>query len=183
MVGRLVEQQQVGATHQRLCEVQAHLPAAGEVADRARLVAGSETEATQQARGAAVGLVAADVLEVRVQVGDAFTVTGGLGIGQFALQPAQAAVAVEHVLDRRLGGDRHLLCDVRQFPAGRALDLTALAADAAEDHRQQARLAGAVGAGQADLLSGGSGRSRARTAGVGRGGGDVVELQHARRTG
>ena len=34
VVGRLVEQQQVGAAHQRLGQIQAHAPAAGEFAHR-----------------------------------------------------------------------------------------------------------------------------------------------------
>ena len=34
VVGRFIEQQQVGAADQRLGEVKAHTPAAGEIADR-----------------------------------------------------------------------------------------------------------------------------------------------------
>ena len=48
VVGRLVEEQQVGAAHQRLREVQAHSPPAGELVNRAMLVAGREAQAVQE---------------------------------------------------------------------------------------------------------------------------------------
>ena len=48
MVGRLVEQQQFRAAHQGLREVEAHAPATGEFRDRARELAGGETEAGEQ---------------------------------------------------------------------------------------------------------------------------------------
>ena len=55
VVGRFVEQQQVGRAHQRLRQVQAHPPAAGEVADAAAALFGGEPQAGKQGTRAAVG--------------------------------------------------------------------------------------------------------------------------------
>ncbi len=67
MVGGLVEQQQVGAAHERARHVEAHAPAAGELGHGARLVGHAEAEAVHQRGGAGAGVVAAHAGEMRVE--------------------------------------------------------------------------------------------------------------------
>ena len=55
VVGGLVEQQQIGAVHQRAGQIEAHAPAAGEAADRALQRVVGETQPVQQLRGARLG--------------------------------------------------------------------------------------------------------------------------------
>ena len=179
VVGRFVQKQQVRAAHQCPCQVEAHAPAAGEIRERACLVLRAEAKTAHQAGGATVRLVAADVVELGVQVRNVLAVAILLGSGQFALQLPQAGVTVEHVLDCRLRGRRHLLRDVRDDPAGRSTDGSFVGGQAAEDQREQARLPGTVGTGQAGLLTGvylkrGALEQQAWPAAQG----DVVELQH-----
>ena len=52
VVGRFIEQQQLGRAHQRLREVESHAPATGETGDRVRHLRGGEAEAGQQLLGA-----------------------------------------------------------------------------------------------------------------------------------
>jgi len=64
VVGRLVEQQQIGAVHQRTGEIEAHAPAAGEAAYRALQRVAGEAQTVQQLRGTRLGAVTVDGLEV-----------------------------------------------------------------------------------------------------------------------
>ncbi|GAC1302176.1 MAG: hypothetical protein NVSMB10_02820 [Steroidobacteraceae bacterium] len=66
---------------------------------------------------------------------------------------AKLAVAIEHELYGRAiaGGD--FLFDVRNSEIVRPCQITAIGTDLATDRREQARLAGAVGACQADLVA------------------------------
>ena len=97
VVGRLVEQQQVGAAHQRLREVEPHAPAAGEARDGLAVRAAREAEARQQRRGARARAVAVDAVEAMMQLGEALAAgvrIGGVRCGrrrQRALDRAQLA--------------------------------------------------------------------------------------------
>lgn len=51
MVGRFIEQQEVGRAHQRLCQVEAHTPATGEAGDRLIHLRHGEAQAEQQLLG------------------------------------------------------------------------------------------------------------------------------------
>src|SRR5690606_4897318 len=70
MIGRLIQQQQVGATHQRLGDVQPYTPAARERADRPHFILGREAEAVHQAGRPAAGIVAADRSVLGVQLAE-----------------------------------------------------------------------------------------------------------------
>ncbi len=50
MIGRFIEQQQVGAAHQRLRQVEAHTPTAGKLVGRTLLIIDRKSQAVQQAR-------------------------------------------------------------------------------------------------------------------------------------
>jgi hypothetical protein len=99
VVGRFVEQQQVGAGDQRLGEVQAHAPAAGEFAHRPFEIGVAETEAGEQRRGACPRTPAADILHAGVQFGDGFAGMCIFGCSQRTFDRAQFGVAVEHAFD------------------------------------------------------------------------------------
>jgi hypothetical protein len=109
VVGGLVEQQQVGAAHQRLGQVEAHPPAAGEVGHRALQVGGGEAQPVEQGRGAGAGGIAADLLQAAVEVADLLAVVGRFGAFQGGFDAAQFGIAVEHIVDGRAGQGRRLL--------------------------------------------------------------------------
>jgi len=70
------------------------------------------------------------------------------------LDTAQFAIAVQHELDGGIGQGRRLLRDMRQHPVRRHLQLAGFVMQLAQQHGEQAGLAGTVGTGQADLVSG-----------------------------
>ncbi len=88
VVGRFVEQQQVGAAGQGAGEVEADAPAAGEFGHRAREIGVAEAEAVQHFGDARLGRIAADFAVAGVQVADGDAVTLGFGFDQFAFDAA-----------------------------------------------------------------------------------------------
>jgi hypothetical protein len=70
VVGRFIEQQQVGAANQRLREVKTHTPAAGEIADRTFKLFVRKTQTVQQAGGARTDGPGVDGVQLAVDGGD-----------------------------------------------------------------------------------------------------------------
>ncbi len=167
VIGRLVEEQQVRAAHQRLREIEAHPPAPGKTRDRIAVARRREAQAGEQRCRARARGVAADLLEAVVQQRERFAVSFGVAVGgalhrrEIALDRAQLAVAVEHELDRGRRRRRGFLRDVGDRPRGRQLDVPGILVQFAEDQREQARLAAAVRADQADPVSGVDRQARA----------------------
>ncbi len=166
VVGRLVEQQQVRAAHQRPRQIEAHAPAAGELGDRALEVFVGETQAMHQRRRACRRGVAVDLGKARMQEADllagVMVVVMFFRRDQIAFDLAQLGVAVEHEVERGIGQRRRVLGDVGQHPVGRPLQVAAVGMQFAAQEAEKGRLAAAVGAGQADLparmqLQGGAG--------------------------
>ena len=155
MVGRLVEQQQVGAAQQRLRQVEAHAPAAGEVRDRALEVAGREAEAGEQGRGARPRAVAVDGLEPGVQFGQRCGRRG-------PHRPRRSRVRRGAAPRRRRARTRCAACGsggvscateaMRQSRGTSQSPVSAL--EFAAQQGEQARLAAAVGADDADPPAG-----------------------------
>ena len=141
-------------THERLRHVQAHAPAAGEIAHRARLIVRGEPESVHELRGARPRVVtaAARVLRVEVRELDAVVVRG-FGARDQRLELAQPRVAVEHEIERLAVGGLQILRDMRHLQVGGHLEVPRIRVDLAEHQRHQARLAAAVLAGDADLLA------------------------------
>ena len=110
VVGRLVEQQQIGAVHQRARQIEAHAPAAGEAAHRAFQRVGLEAQSAQQLRGTCRGAVTVDGFEVLLCFEPGGVV---LFLRQDLFQLAQLRIAVQHELQRRLLGIGDLLFDIR----------------------------------------------------------------------
>ena len=153
VVGRFVQQQQVGRAHQRLRQVQPHAPAAGKAGDRLLHLLQREAQAGQQLLGARAHGIGVGVGQRGVDFADPLAVVGGLGGGQLGLQPAQRDVAVDRVFERRALQRRGFLGHVGDPPLARIIDLAAVGMQFVAQQAEQAGLAGAVGADQADLVA------------------------------
>ena len=151
VVGRLVEQQQVGVGEQRGGQRDAHAPAAGELLHRARLRRLVEAEAGEDGGGARGGRVGADGAQPFVDFGQPVRV-GGVGFGAAgrgargrlaarcrAAMPGPTALPARTVASRARAARR-------MSPPSSAMF--------AGDGAQQRGFAGAVAADQADAPAG-----------------------------
>ena len=161
MVGRLVEQQQVGRAHQRLGQVQAHPPAAGKMRHGVVHLRLGKTQAGQQLLGARAHRIGARVGQRGVQFADAVAMRMIVMRGifrlvgrKFSLERAQRGVAVDHIFKRRAVQCRGFLCHVRHAPLRRDFDAAAVGVQATLQQAEQRGLAGSVGADQPDMLAG-----------------------------
>ena len=119
IVGRLVEQQQVGLGEQDRGERHAHAPAAGKFRARAALVGVREAQAGEDFGRARRRRMRADIGEPGLDFGDAVRVVRGLRLAE---QPCALGVGGEHDVEQRVRAVRRLL--------GQAAD-----ARARRDHR------------------------------------------------
>ncbi|MCY1354510.1 hypothetical protein D9M69_408900 [compost metagenome] len=154
VVGRLVEQQQLGRAHQRLGQVQAHPPAAGEVADAAVHLVAGEAETGQQLARTGVRRVAVGTVQLNVQTGDSGAVVARFGRSQLALNLAQVLIAVEHVVHGQAFQVVHFLAHMGNAPIGRQQAVASIGPELAAQQGEQAGFAGTVGADETDLLAG-----------------------------
>ncbi len=150
MVGRLVEQQQVGLREQRGGQRHAHPPAAGEFLDGPRLGVRAEAETGQDRRGARRCRVGVDRDQPVVDFGEPVRVR---------VSPARRAAPAARCRRRArcpaaTRPRRRLLLHPAKPGAGRQPDLAAIEGNIAGDGAQQRRLAGAVAADQADAAAG-----------------------------
>ena len=161
VVGRLVEQQQVGVARERAGERRARELAAGEGRERAVEVLVAEAEAVQRRVDLVAPAVAAGVLEPRLggRVGAERGRVGralghrGLELGQALLDRQQLLGAAEHVVaQRELALARRALVVQRDPRALREHELAAVDRGLPREHPQQRRLARAVAPGQRQAL-------------------------------
>ena len=145
IVGRLVEQQQIGFGEQRRRERHAHAPAAGEFRARTLLVGGGEAEPGEDRSGARRRRVRADIGEPRLDLGDAVRVMRRFRLGQ---QCPRCAVGLEHDLEQAFRAVGGFLRQASDAPARRHLDVAVLGRNVAGDHAEQRGLAAAVAADQ-----------------------------------
>ena len=165
MVARLVQQHGVGPHEQDAGQRHAHLPAARQRADVAVHHLLAEVEAGQNFARPALQRIAAEFLEARLHLAIALDhlvhFVGAVGIGhrgfqlrQFGRHGADRPGAVHHLGDRAAA--RHLadvLAEIADGDAPIDRDLAFVRRLLARDHPEQRRLAGAVGADEADLLA------------------------------
>ena len=111
VVGRLVEQQDVGLGEQHGGERHPHPPAAGEFGERPVLRRLVEAEAAEDPRGARRRSMGVDVDEPGLDVGDALGIARALGLGD---QRRALGVGGEHEVDQRLRPARRLLLDAAE---------------------------------------------------------------------
>ena len=146
VVGGFVEQQQVAGHHQRARQVQAHPPAAGELADRPVMGLGRESQAVQQASGAGLGVVAAEFGQLLVGLGHRFPVLAEVGLGFGPDHLGHDVVAAKHEVDGRVRQRRGFLGDAGDADPVGHVDVAKVGLDLAAHRREQAGLAGPVAA-------------------------------------
>jgi hypothetical protein len=154
VVGGFVEQQQVRRAHQRARELQAHAPAAGKAVHRRVELRRLEAQAEQQRLRPCACIEGAGLFERQVRMRHGFAVVSGLGGSKFLLRREQGQIAVEHVAGSPLAGLGHVLRDFADAPLRRQIDIAGVGMQAVRQQCEQARLAGAVAADEACLLSG-----------------------------
>ncbi len=150
VVGRFVEQQQVGVGEQRGRQRHAHAPAAGEFLHRARLRGFVEAQAGEDGGGAGRGRIGADRAQAFVDLGQAVRF-GGIRLGQ---QRKTFGVALQHGIEQRGVAGGRFLRHGRDARARSEADVAAVQREFAHDRAQQGGLAGAVAPDQADAAAG-----------------------------
>ncbi|MNQ40609.1 hypothetical protein D3C85_542680 [compost metagenome] len=158
VVGGLVQQQQVGRAHQRLRQVQAHAPAAGEAGQRQVHLRLGEAQASQELFGARVHRVGVGIGQRGVDIAHPQAILGTLGLGfergQFRFEAAQRHVAVDGVFDGGPVQRGGLLRDIGHAPARGVVEVALVGVQRAAQQPEKAGLAGAIGADQTDLVAG-----------------------------
>ena len=150
VVGRLVEQQEVGGGEQGGGEGDAHAPAAGVAVDRAGLLRRVKAEPGQDGRGPGGGGVGLDGAEALVDLRQA----GGGGAVLLGEEGGALGVGLQHRVEQGLRPGWRLLPHLREAGAGAEPDLAAVDGKLAGDGLQQRALAGAVAPDQADAAAG-----------------------------
>ena len=153
VIGRLVEQQQIGRTQERARQRQSIAPSAGERAHRTRAVGFCETEAVQHRLSRRGDRTFVQIRQHGVRVREPHRVVLSFGRRQLGARGGQRRVATEHVRDRSFVGRLDVLRDVRDALERRRLDRSAVDRQLAENRSEQRRLARAVGADQPDPLT------------------------------
>ena len=179
VVGGFVEQQQVGAAHERTGNIDAHPPAAGKSADRPLVLGVLESQAVHELRGARPRVIAAHLRVTRVQRAEARAIVVFGRHRDLRLDRAQLGVAVEHELDCRLVGGVDILRNVRHHQVAGHLEGAGVGMERTAHQLEQRGLAAAVLARNTDLLAAkqaecGAGKQQARPAADR----DISEVEH-----
>ena len=155
MVGRLIEQQQIRARHQRLRQVEPHAPPAREARHRLAVARRRKAQAGEQHRRARARTIAIDRLVTLMQFREQFAGGAriGLGVCQCVLHRAQLGIAVEHELDRRNSHCGSLLRHMPDDPRRWKRHVARVGIDFAAQQGEQRRFAAAVGPDQPDLVT------------------------------
>ena len=153
VVGRLVEQHQVGGAHQRLRQVEPHPPPAREARNRKSKLRLGKAKAAEQALGPGAHRVGAGIAQSGVQLADQISIASLFSEKESVFEAAENVIAVDRVLERRPPERGRLLRHMRDAPVRGELDIALVRVQLAAQQREQARLARAVGADQADALA------------------------------
>ena len=137
VVGRLVEQQQVGRTHQRAGQLQPHAPAAGEAVHRVVEFGRLESQTEDQRLGTRRRVMGAGVVQFHVGMGHAVAVVAGLGRGYFLLCREQAHVALDHEFGGRHVGLGHVLRHLAHAPLRGHAEVAGVLVQGAVEQREQ----------------------------------------------
>ena len=153
VVSRFIEQQQVRAADQRLRQVEAHTPAAGEVADRAFQLFIAEAQAVQQAGGAGANGPRVDGVQLAVNGGDGVAVVALVCGIEFRFELTVLTIAVDNIVECRFAQGWRLLVHPGELPVPREGAVTAIRANLVFQQRQQRGFTTAVFADQAHFLA------------------------------
>ena len=148
MIGRLVEQQQIGLGEEDRGEPDAHPPAARQIADRLVLRPLVEPEPGEDARRPARCGMRLDLDEPGLDLGEAQRLRPGFPLGE---QPRPLSVGGEHRLERGPLPARRLLGEKADATAARQFDRPVIGLQDAADQVEKGRFPGAVAADQPDL--------------------------------
>ncbi len=154
VVGRLVQQQEVRRTHQRLRQIQTHAPATGKATDRQRHLFVGKAQPGEQLARPCIGAVTVGIVQLAVQARQGVAVMSLLGSSQVVLNTTQLDVAVEHVIHRQAVEGIDLLAHVRDAPIRRQLAVATIGHQLATQQGEECGFAGTVGTDQAGLLAG-----------------------------
>ena len=183
VVGGLVEQQQVGRTHQRAGQLQAHAPATRKAVDGRVELLNLEAQPHQQGLRTRAGIEGVGLGQRGVSVGDGMAVAALLGACQGGLSLGEAGVALDHEVGGGLRRFGHRLRHLGHAPVGGHLGVAAIGMQFAGEQGEQRRLARAVVPHQGDLLAGLQGEGDVIEDHLGAAAqGEVFQLDHERRT-
>ncbi|MNM42933.1 hypothetical protein D3C81_537830 [compost metagenome] len=154
VVGRLVEQQQVGRAHQGLGQVQTHPPATGEVTYTAVHLLVGEAQTGQQFACPGIGGVAVSAVEFDMQTRQRSAVMGSFRSSKVRLNLAQADITIKHIIDSQPVERVDLLAHVRDTPVGRQQTVARVRRQLTAQQGEQAGFTGAIGADQAGFVTG-----------------------------
>ena len=147
MIGRLVEQQQIGLGKQHRRQRHPHAPAARQLVERPFLHRGVEPEPGQDPRRPARRRMGVDVVQPRLDLADAQRRRSRIAFGE---QRGPLLVGGEHGGERIVGAARRFLGEKADAIAARQSDRAGIGLRRTADQRQQGRFAGAVAADQPD---------------------------------
>jgi hypothetical protein len=153
VIRRLVEQQQIGAAHQCLREVQPHAPAARKARDAFARLRERKAQPEQQRLGAGGRRIAIRIGEGCMLVGESLAVMGAFGRGDARFDLAQIGVAVERIFERRFLGGRCVLRHMRDAPGGRQRNIAGVGMQLTAQDGKERRLARAVCADESGFLA------------------------------
>ncbi|CAK0781463.1 hypothetical protein CCP4SC76_7860027 [Gammaproteobacteria bacterium] len=179
MIGRLVEQQEIGTAHQGTGQVETYPESSGKRRHRPVFVARHKTEPHHQLGGATLGPVAVDGLQCVMQVRLLDAIPGRLGLGQCPAQPGQFDVALDHILKGRHRQRRGLLSHLGNHPACGIVQVTLIRVQFPKNQGEQAGFSRAIGprhpdpAARRDLERGGFEKGATPT-----GQGEGFQVQH-----
>ena len=147
IVGRLIQQQEVGCREQRCRQRHAHPPAAGKFRAGALLIRGGEAEAAEDGGGARRRGMGIDIDETGLDFGDPVRIGGGIG---FLEQRGALEVGLEHHRDQARRAVRGFLGEAADGPARRDRDAAGFQRQVAANGVEQSGLADAVAAHETD---------------------------------
>ena len=147
IVGRLVEQQQVGLGEEHGRQRHAHAPATGIRRKGARLRLEVEPEAGEDAGGARRGRMGVDVDEAHLDLGDAVGIGRGLRLDH---QTRALDVGRKHEVDQAARSTRSLLLHAPHLHRFGDGELAEVRLQLVGDHLEESGFAGAVAPDEAD---------------------------------
>jgi HAMP domain-containing protein len=148
VIGRLVEQQQIGLGEQDRGKRRPHPPAARQLSDRLVLRPLVKPEPGEDARRPARRRMRRDFDEPRLDLGDPHCLRPGFPLGQ---QARPLAVSGEHRLERARRTTRRLLREKADAAAARQFDRPVIGLQDTADQVEKGRFARTVAADQPDL--------------------------------
>ena len=154
MVGRFVQQQQVGGHHQRAGQVQACTPATGERGYRALVGIGGKAQPVQQLARTRLGVIGPQFGHLLMRIGHRLPVFASVGFRLFLQHRSNHVVAPQDIVDRTVRQGRGFLGHIGNTDLARQRDIALVGLQFAAYSGKQAGLAGAVTADHTNAVAG-----------------------------